>query len=104
MWHLQVTSLTARLYRDGTSFDNFDPYVATAQVELMGDSTCFMHTMLRTEGDGGLTKRQFARLGAILNEKYGITKILGIRHGKLVEYDVLRWIRTKDESKTTDSP
>lgn len=104
MWHLQVTSLTARLYRDGTSYDNYDPYVATAQVELMGDGTCFMHTMLRTEGDGSLTKRQFLRLGEILYKQYGITKVLAIRKGKMVEYDTVKALkRIKDESTTTDS-
>lgn len=92
-WNAQVTSLTLRGYESNPNgYDLKVPYEAVIQVEILGDGTCYMHAALREDGKR-LTAADFADIGSMLRDGYGVHTVLMHRGEKLVPLSVERFTR-----------
>lgn len=86
MWHAQPTGLSLRLYDADdaqAAFDNKEPYLAVAQVVLLGQGKAFIHSGMSRDGKP-LSASRWLEIGTLLKNEWGITEVLVERHGKLV--------------------
>ena len=86
MWHAQLTGLTLRLYDSDTpqeAFDNREPFVAIAQVVMLGQGRAFLHSAMTKDGKQ-LSAAKWLEIGTLLKEKHGIQEVMMERHGRLV--------------------
>jgi hypothetical protein len=86
MWHAQPTGLSLRLYDSDdaqSAFDNKEPFLAVAQVVLLGQGRAFIHSALTKDGKR-LSSARWLEIGTLLKENWGVTEVMIERHGKLV--------------------
>lgn len=92
MWHAQATGLSLRLYDADdaqAAFDNKEPFLAVAQVVLLGQGKAFIHSAL-SKDDKPLSAKRWLEIGTLLKNEWGVTEVLVERHGKLVNLSMMK--------------
>lgn len=80
--HIEPTSFIIRIYEDGKSFKNRDPYALVISVNMVGPDTCYLFGM-RGGVKSGWTAKVYAELKAL-----GINKVKLERGGKNTTIDI----------------
>ncbi len=84
--HVQQTSATVRFYKKDHSYANYDPFEAVATLQFIGEKHCFLSAL-----HGKITKTVLCELAGYLYG-LGLEQLVAERHGKLVYYEVTRYL------------
>lgn len=86
-WHLEITSMTARRYLPGESYDQKSKFASALQVQLMdGGKRAFLSAASNNDARGKITKQDWLELRALLHS-VGVDLIETSRHGEGKDYD-----------------
>lgn len=85
-WHLEITSMTARRYLPGDSFEARSDFASVAQVQVLGGNQAFISGFLNDSGKGSIPKGEWLALRDALAAE-GISLVESKRHGKAQSYD-----------------
>lgn len=86
-WHLETTSLTARRYLPGQSFEARDQFASVAYIQVMDcGRKAYISAFLNDGSKGPIPPREFLALREELQAQ-GIELVGSSRHGKDKDYE-----------------
>ncbi len=86
-WHLEITSMTARRYLPGDSYEQRNKFASSIHIQLMdGGKRAFLSAATNDESRGKITKRDWLNLRDLLLS-IGVELIESSRHDRPKEHD-----------------
>lgn len=85
-WHLEITSMTARRYLPGDSFEARSDFASVAQVQVLGGNKAFISGFLNDSGKGEIPRREWLALRDALRAR-GIELVRSERKGEPRDFE-----------------